>query len=94
VERCGGREELSAGGRVAASADDCGRNGGAGIGWAETKCEETLEAVERYTNAGLHAARCDVLQPAWYHLMGITRPMRQALGLRSAAFNRRSRENA
>jgi hypothetical protein len=49
------------------------------------------KAVERYTNVGLRWLQCDVWQPAWFFLLGLTRPMRHALGLRAAAMQRRSR---
>lgn len=49
------------------------------------------KAIERYANAGVRWLRCDVWQPAWFFVLGLTRPMRHALGLRSAEFHRRSR---
>jgi len=51
-------------------------------------------AVERQVSGGAHWVRGNVWQPAWFSLLGITRPMRQALGLRAAAFQRRSRAQA
>ena len=50
--------------------------------------------VERYASAGVRAARGRMVQPLWYSLLGMTRPVRQALGLRHAGLQQRSRENA
>jgi hypothetical protein len=51
-------------------------------------------AARRYATQGERVLRFDVWQPVRFFVLGITRPLRHALGLRSGAFHRRSRENA
>jgi hypothetical protein len=50
-------------------------------------------AAKRRYARGERFVLCDVLQPVAFFLLGITRPARHALGMRSGAL-RRSRENA
>ncbi len=50
-------------------------------------------AVKRYLRQAWRVILYDAIQPAWFFFLGITRPVRQALGLRSETL-RRSREEA
>jgi hypothetical protein len=48
-------------------------------------------AVKRYAKQGGRVVRFEVWQPARFFMLGITRPLRRALGLRSEAFRRSGR---
>jgi hypothetical protein len=50
--------------------------------------------AKRYAGAGLRGVRENALQPLWFSLLGITRPVRHALGLRQPGLQQRSRGNA
>lgn len=52
------------------------------------------EAVKRSTALSWRVMRFNVWHPIWFWVLGITRPLRQAMGLRAAMFHRRSREHA
>ncbi len=45
-------------------------------------------AVKRYVRQAGRVALYDIAQPIWFFLLGISRPLRNALGLRSAALPR------
>lgn len=45
-------------------------------------------AARRYLRQAGRVSVYDMLQPAWFFLLGITRPLRNALGLRTAALRR------
>jgi len=49
--------------------------------------------VKRYLRQAWRVILYDAIQPAWFFFLGITRPVRQTLGLRSEKL-RRSREEA
>jgi hypothetical protein len=50
-----------------------------------------FKAAERYLSAALRALRSELWQPVKFLALGVTRPMRHALGLRAATAGRRSR---
>jgi hypothetical protein len=50
-------------------------------------------AVRRYLRQAWRAILHDAIQPVWFFFLGITRPVRHALGLRSETL-RRAREKA
>ncbi len=51
-------------------------------------------AAKRFATEGGRVLRFDVWHPVQFFALGITRPLRHALGLRREAFRRRSRESA
>ncbi len=51
-------------------------------------------SAKRYVTQGERVLRFSVWQPVRLFVLGITRPLRHALGLRRDAFHRRSRESA
>jgi len=60
----------------------------------KTNTKRHWKMAKRYAGASVRTVRGGVLQPLWFSLLGITRPVRQMLGLRHAGLQRRSRENA
>jgi hypothetical protein len=90
-QQAGSNHRLTANGKYVRTIADAtevlcadGLNPNRGRYWAATK--------RRYAR-GERFVLCVVLQPMAFFLLGITRPLRHALGLRSGAL-RRSRENA
>jgi hypothetical protein len=45
-------------------------------------------AVKRYGRQAARVLICDVLQPLWFRVLGITRPVRKGIGLRGATMRR------
>jgi hypothetical protein len=87
----GNRLSTTACGRVEAFKNDCGA--------IEVLCEEGLKsnrlrlwtAAKRYLRQAWRVLFYDAIQPVWFFALGITRPVRRALGLRAGTLPR-SRE--